>query len=217
MMMSESEPDGRLAARKLLLEKTYEQFDRNPTSTIRLLRDGAKQMVPGRGSFNPAVIFVGEAPGSQEDREGRPFVGLSGKLLDKFLLRAGIENRDDIWITNVVKYRPEGNRTPYDDEIQDSLPLLRREAALVAGDATKLFVGLGAVACSAIAGAPISVGRSHSSVVSLKAGWKLFVTFHPAAGLRSTHIRTQTYTDFERLAHILRTHPAIQRRKDRLS
>src|SRR5688500_1349868 len=109
--------EGRTAARKLLLEKTYEQFDRTPPPPIALLRDGAKQLVPGLGTLDPLAVLVGEAPGKREDLMGVPFVGNSGKFLDNLLVTECGVHRDQLWITNVVKYRPEGNRTPYDDEI----------------------------------------------------------------------------------------------------
>lgn len=191
-------------ARGLLLDGTYRYFDDNVPDAARELRDGATQFVPGDGSLNPKLLVIGEAPGAQEDAKGSPFVGKSGRLLDQLLLLAGLF-REEVWITNVVKYRPPGNRTPDPDEVEAFLPLLRREVALVAGDATRFAVGLGSTACRALTGESISVAKSHGSWVDLKAGWKLFVSYHPAAGLRSVTVRAEMRIDFVKLGRLLGT------------
>jgi uracil-DNA glycosylase len=191
-------------AREHLLLQTYKQFDENPPMPeIAALRDGAKQFVPGAGSFTPKAILIGEAPGAREDQFGAPFVGKSGRFLDELLLAANL-SRDEVWITNVVKYRPKANRTPDPVEIDASLSLLRRELALVAGDQCRLIVGLGRVACCAVAGKPISVTQAHGSVRSLKGDWRLFISYHPSAGLRDKGTRRAMIADFDVLGQILK-------------
>ena len=189
-----------IAARKLLLEKTYELFDRSPPGPIAALRrDGSDVFVPGNGSFNPLAIVVGEAPGAMEAKQGAPFVGKSGRFLDELLRDfAGID-RDSLWVTNVVKYRPERNRTPTDEEIAASMKLLQQEVALVGGERTRMLIGLGRVACSAMAGERISMVNRHGSWIGLPYGWTMFISYHPAAGLRSVLIRKQMRDDFTTL------------------
>lgn len=180
------------------LTELFKSFDHNPPRALLPLIEAHGNFVPGDGVLNPRVIFVGEAPGRQEDLELSPFVGRSGKFLDD-LLKAANLIREEAWITNVVKYRPPRNRTPEPEEIAASLPLLRREVALVAGEHRPPIVGLGSTACRALTGANISVVRSHGSWVSLKAVWRLFVSYHPAAGLRNWVARDAMTADFAKL------------------
>lgn len=186
-------------SRELLLDQTYAHLDRDPDPALAALREKATQLVPGDGSLHPLAVFIGEAPGFREDKEGSPFVGPSGRFLDSLLGLAGLR-RENVWITNVVKYRPPRNRTPDEDEIEASLGSLRRELSLVAGDHTRLIVGLGRVACSALAGTAISVGGKHGLVQELKGDYRLFVSYHPSAGLRSQRVERQMRDDFQ---HIL--------------
>ncbi len=93
--------------------------------------ENATNIVPGEGSETADVMLVGEAPGASEDKQGRPFVGRSGKLLDQLLAEAGLV-RDDVFITNVVKARPPGNRDPKADEVAHYLPWLEQQLALIA-------------------------------------------------------------------------------------
>src|SRR5918996_5634303 len=92
--------------------------------------ESATNMVPGEGNADAAVMLVGEAPGASEDKQGRPFVGRAGKLLDELLEEAGLV-RDDVYITNVVKARPPGNRDPKAGEVAHYLPWLEQQLALI--------------------------------------------------------------------------------------
>ncbi len=89
--------------------------------------------VPGEGSINAKLMLVGEAPGRNEDKQGRPFVGSAGKLLDQVLSDAGIV-REDVYITNIVKCRPPNNREPLDDEINTCMPYLERQIRIIASN-----------------------------------------------------------------------------------
>jgi DNA polymerase len=192
-------PEG-LAARKLLLEKTYEVFDRNPPGPIAALRrEGSDRFVPGNGSFSPAAVVIGEAPGAVEAKQGMPFVGKSGRFLTELLRDYSGVDRNALWITNVVKYRPPQNRTPSGEEIAASLSLLKQELALVGGNKTRAVIGLGRVACEAMVGERISMMHRHGTWVDLRQGWTMFVSYHPATALRSVVIRNHMRADFSKL------------------
>jgi DNA polymerase len=153
--------------------------------------------VPGEGSPAAEIVLVGEAPGATEDQLGRPFVGRAGKLLDEALAAAGIA-RDDVWITNVVKARPPGNRDPKPAEVAHWLPVLERELALVA---PRVVVPLGRHALAHFApGAKISA--AHGTV--LAGGDRvLYPLYHPAAALRSRALREAFLADARRLPSAL--------------
>ena len=95
--------------------------------------------VPGEGNPNAKIVFIGEAPGAQEDKLGRPFVGASGKFLDEMLSSIGLE-RSDVFITNIVKFRPPGNRDPRPDEIKACLPWLVKQLRVI-DPAVVVFLG----------------------------------------------------------------------------
>jgi DNA polymerase len=149
--------------------------------------------VPGEGNPKAKVMFVGEAPGAQEDAQGRPFVGAAGKLLDRLLAEAGLR-REDVYITNVVKHRPPGNRPPRRSEVKAELPDLEREIEAVDPD---LIVPLGRHALDALAPGH-KITQEHGTVIEVD-GRRLYPTFHPAAGLRSTDVRAQLHEDFRAL------------------
>jgi DNA polymerase len=157
----------------------------------------ATQMVPGEGDPRAAVMLVGEAPGASEDKQGRPFVGRAGKLLEQLLAEAGLR-REDVYITNVVKARPPGNRDPRADEVAHHMPWLERELELVA---PRIVVPLGrhalrhfdpAAKISEVHGKPLRAGDRD-----------LFPLYHPAAALRSSGLRTTLFDDARRLGERL--------------
>jgi DNA polymerase len=142
-------------------------------------------------------MFVGEAPGATEDELGRPFVGRAGRLLDELLVTAGLE-RATVYITNVVKARPPGNRDPRADEVAHHLPWLEAELALVQ---PRIVVPLGRHALAHFArGARIS--EAHGALRTER-GRTLFPLYHPAAGLRSTLLRATLLEDARALGAAL--------------
>ncbi|MFN3429675.1 MAG: uracil-DNA glycosylase [Candidatus Sericytochromatia bacterium] len=155
-----------------------------------LLGDGASQIVPGEGNTAAALMLVGEAPGEEEDRQGRPFVGRSGKLLEQVLAAAGFDRRD-LWITNTVKHRPvtweDGkakNRPPSAAEITAWRPCLETEIELVR---PRLIVGLGAVAGRALVDPTFKITRQRGGWFDdTVTGGPVLVTWHPAYILRQT-------------------------------
>jgi uracil-DNA glycosylase len=146
-------------------------------------------MVPGEGSLSARAMFVGEAPGATEDELGRPFVGRAGRLLDELLAAAGLE-REAVYITNVVKARPPGNRDPRGDEVAHHMPWLEAELALVQ---PRIVVPLGRHALAHFARG-VTISEAHGRMRSER-GRTLFPLYHPAAGLRSTQLRTALFED----------------------
>lgn len=149
--------------------------------------DGATQYVFGEGNPHARIMLVGEAPGEQEDRAGRPFVGRAGKLLDEMLAVAGI-SRDDVWITNVVKRRPirmvdsrKTNRPPTRAEVQACLPVLQAEIAIIR---PRTIVCLGAVAASALIRPDFRLNAERGRWFPGPQETRTLATFHPAYLLR---------------------------------
>jgi DNA polymerase len=149
---------------------------------------GATQVVPGEGNPHAAIVLLGEAPGEQEDREGRPFVGRAGQLLDRILDEASL-SRDEVWITNVVKCRPvlfEGdrmrNRPPKVSEVRAWSPCLQGELRRIS---PRVLVGLGAVAGRALLGPDFKLNQERGLWHKDRLlGTDTLVTWHPAYLLR---------------------------------
>ena len=157
----------------------------------------ATNLVPGEGSATAKVMLVGEAPGAKEDQSGRPFVGAAGKLLDALLAEAGLE-RGDVFITNVVKARPPGNRDPKADEVAHHLPWLEAQLDVIR---PKLLVPLGRHALARFA-PDAKITQAHGRVLE-RDGRTLFPMFHPAAALRNPQLRTTLHQDVQALREAL--------------
>ncbi len=142
--------------------------------------------VPGEGNPNARLVFVGEGPGADEDAQGRPFVGRAGQLLDKIIIAMGLK-RSDVFICNILKCRPPGNRDPRPEEIVKCLPYLQRQLEAIGPE---IIVALGAHAARTLLNTnkPIGQlrGRFHEYYPDLEAGpIKLMPTYHPAYLLRN--------------------------------
>ena len=153
----------------------------------------------GEGSRSAAAMLVGEGPGREEDAQGRPFVGPAGQLLDRMLSSIGVR-RDELYITNVVKCRPPGNRNPAPEEAEACLPYLRGQVALVR---PRVIALLGRVACQYTLREQISVTRDHGRWFERKGVW-MMPTFHPAALLRDPARKRDAWEDFQKLRDKLR-------------
>lgn len=156
----------------------------------------ATNAVPGEGKPDARIVFVGQAPGREEDRTGRPFQGMAGRFLDKMLRLAGLR-RDDVFITSAVKWFPPKNRRPARKEIERSLPFLLEQLDAIR---PKLIVLLGDVACESLIG-KVDLQRMHGKVLGRR-GRKFFITFHPAAGMRFPRIRKMMESDFAKLQRL---------------
>lgn len=153
-----------------------------------------KNAVPGEGQLAARVMFVGEAPGKSEDEKGRPFVGAAGRILDEMLARAGI-HRSQVFITNVVKCRPPGNRVPEEDEVAACRPYLDRQVALIR---PRIICILGRTAYSSILGGG-SITANRGRVIE-KDGQKYFLTIHPAAAIYNKNMLSLLEADIKKLA-----------------
>jgi uracil-DNA glycosylase len=154
--------------------------------------------VPGEGSHDPPVLFVGEGPGEEEDRTGRPFVGAAGKYLDKWIAAAGLD-RGRCFIANCVKCRPPQNREPHPDELSACLPYLERQVAALA---PRVIVCLGRIAAQTLLGTTSGVGALRGKVHDRK-GIPLVATYHPSAVLRDQSLRAAVWEDLKRLKGLL--------------
>ena len=142
--------------------------------------------VPGEGSPNARIMFIGEAPGADEDAQGRPFVGRAGQLLDKIIAACGLK-RSDVYIGNILKCRPPENRDPRAEEIISCLPYLQRQIEIIEPE---IIVALGAHAARTLLDTTKSIGQLRGHFEEYYAGIghppiKLMATYHPAYLLRS--------------------------------
>jgi uracil-DNA glycosylase family 4 len=157
-----------------------------------LHKQGRKQIVFGVGNSHADLMFIGEAPGAEEDQQGEPFVGRAGQLLNNMIKAMGIR-REDVYIANIIKCRPPGNRTPERDECETCSPFLMRQIAAIR---PRVIVALGAVAAKTLLAinAPMAELRGH---------WydfrdtKLAVTYHPAFLLRDPRQKKETWKDLQ--------------------
>jgi len=146
------------------------------------------------GEGNPAanVVVIGEAPGAEEDASGRPFVGRSGQLLDKILLAAGFQ-REEVYICNILKCRPPGNRNPQSDEIASCMPWLLQQLHIIQ---PKVILMLGKVAANTILDNTLSLGAMRGKLIQWK-GYDCFITYHPAALLRNPNWKRGCWEDIQ--------------------
>jgi uracil-DNA glycosylase len=156
--------------------------------------------VVGEGVMNPRVMVIGEGPGADEDKAGRPFVGRSGQYIDRWLAAIDLDREHNVYIANIVKCRPPGNRNPYPDEAQACLPYLKRQIQLIKPESI-LCVGL--VAAQFLLTQDKSLADFRGSFFRFE-GIPVLVTYHPAAVLRRSELRAPVWADMQRLAAFLR-------------
>jgi DNA polymerase len=162
------------------------------------LHAGRSNLVFGEGSPQAELVFVGEGPGFDEDRMGRPFVGRAGKLLDK-MIQAIQLNREEVYICNVVKCRPPDNRTPNADEIDVCAPFLFRQLEALH---PAVICALGLCAAQALVGRVPSIGGVRGKLMKWR-GIPLICTYHPAYLLRNPAQKAAAWHDLIRVRHIL--------------
>ena len=169
------------------------------------LQKNAKNLVVYDGNLNSKVMLIGEAPGRDEDEQGIPFVGKAGQLLNKMLLAIKLQ-REDVYITNVVNWRPPDNRTPTDDEILEYLPFLQRQIDIVK---PKFIFLLGGVAAKAILSTPLALGKLRGKwheykSLNLEESILTIASYHPAFLLRSPQYKKQSWEDLQMLQEKLK-------------
>ncbi len=188
------------------LETLAEQIRR---CTLCPLHKGRTQAVPGEGPEDAEIVFIGEAPGFHEDRQGRPFVGASGQFLDELLQHIGLD-RAKVYITNVIKCRPPGNRDPLPEEIEACRPYLDRQLEIIR---PKMVVTLGRFSMaryfpnariSQIHGKPKKIG-----------GVLYYPMYHPAAALHQPSLRRTVEEDMKRIPELLARMDQIEEQEER--
>jgi len=178
--------------KKLALEKLKSEIEANTKLPLK-----KSNLVFGEGDINSPVMFIGEAPGKNEDLEKRPFVGRSGQLINKNLEKIGWK-REDVYITNIVKKRPPLNRDPNEKEIEGFKPYLTKQIEIIN---PKIIVPLGRFATNYfLPTVKISVDQGKISEID---GRKIFPMFHPAAALRGTKVMKQFEASFKKLGYIV--------------
>jgi len=166
------------------------------------LAEGRTQVVFGVGDPGADLMFVGEAPGFHEDKQGVPFVGAAGQLLTKLLAEIGIA-REDVYINNVLMCRPPGNRDPQPEEIQSCEPHLWKKIELIQ---PKLICTLGNFATKLLSGRPAGITQVHGRPQDVVLGGNpvtLYPIFHPAAALYTPRMLAVLQEDFERIPELL--------------
>lgn len=159
------------------------------------LREGARQVVFGVGNAETKIMFVGEGPGEQEDKEGEPFVGKSGQLLDKYLELIDLDRRENIYIANIVKCRPPHNRDPKPEEQDICIKWLREQVKIIR---PKIIVCLGRIAAQKLISPDFRVTAQHGQFIE-KGGILFMGTFHPSALLRNESNKPSALEDFQKL------------------
>lgn len=190
-----------------VLAVSHEQLDENDLASIASLseleqvalrckrcglRDMCSQVVFGEGNADACVMLVGEAPGAQEDMAGRPFVGTAGRLLDNLLEVVGF-SRETVYITNIAKCRPVGNRIPTTAEASSCLPILSAQIRIIS---PKIIVCLGALATRTLISQSARITRCRGQWVE-KDGIFYMPTYHPAALLRDPAKKRPVWEDFK--------------------
>ena len=166
------------------------------------LSQGRTQVVFGVGNPHADLMFVGEAPGFHEDKQGVPFVGQAGKLLDKLLGGIGLE-RPEVYIANVLKCRPPGNRDPQPDEIESCEPHLFRQIELIQ---PRVVATLGNFATKLLSGKPSGITRVHGQEQEVTLGGNrvlLYPLYHPAAALYTPAMLNVLQEDFRRIPELM--------------
>jgi DNA polymerase len=190
------EPEGSTSkARSLLDLKAFiGDCTRCKLSTL-----GRKQVVFGVGDPHAQLMFVGEAPGADEDAQGEPFVGRAGQLLTKIIEAIDLK-RSDVYIANVIKCRPPGNRNPEPDEVATCQPFLFQQIDTIR---PKVIVALGTFAAKALLQTEAPISRIRGQVFDFRGGIKLIPTFHPAFLLRSPERKRDVWEDMKKVRALL--------------
>jgi uracil-DNA glycosylase len=184
-----------LSIERFTESKSLEQLDKTIATCQRCsLWKEANKLVFGTGDPNADIMFVGEGPGADEDVQGKPFVGRAGKLLDKMLIDAGI-SREEVYIANVVKHRPPGNRDPLPDEVEACEPYLHLQIKFIK---PKIICALGRIAAQTLLQTKMNLGEMRKRWFDYQ-GTKLMVTYHPAAILRSMSYLEPSMEDLRKM------------------
>ena len=180
------QPTDRVSALRLIREEIGD------CTRCRLHKQGRKQIVFGVGNPHAELMFIGEAPGADEDEKGEPFVGRAGQLLTNMIKAMGLR-REDVYIANIIKCRPPGNRTPERDECETCSPFLMQQIKVIS---PKAIVALGAVAAKTLLAVNAPMSELRGNWYDFR-GTKLAVTYHPAFLLRDPRQKKETWKDLQ--------------------
>ncbi|WP_461831814.1 uracil-DNA glycosylase family protein [Aquifex sp.] len=185
--------------REEILRKLYEEWKDCKKCDLHKSRT---QVVPGDGNPYSRVMFVGEAPGEEEDRQGKPFVGRAGQLLNKLIRDVLGLNREDVYITNVCKCRPPNNRKPTPLEMRACFPYLKKEIEVIK---PKVICCLGATAGEGILGKTLKITKVRGQIFlyPFNPKIKVFLTYHPAYVLRNPKEEGTLIKDFQKLKELI--------------
>jgi len=190
-----------MTTEKAELNRLHEKIRK--CSACRLCKLGATKAVPGEGSANAEIMFIGEAPGRDEDMQGRPFVGAAGKFLNDMLMFAGLK-REEVFITNVVKHRPPQNRDPLPDEIESCWPYLEEQIKMIK---PKLIVTLGRHSMGRFLPG-LKISEVHGQAKRAKGIWQerqvFFPVYHPASALYNPGLREVLIRDMKKIPILLK-------------
>lgn len=177
------------------MSETLEEIRENMGDCHRCpLSETRTNIVFGEGDPNADIVFIGEGPGHDEDVQGRPFVGRAGKLLTKIINAMGL-NREDVYITNIIKCRPPGNRNPMSEEIAACFPFLERQLEAIR---PRYICALGTFAAQTLLETNTPISRLRGKFHEYK-GIKLIPTFHPAYLLRNPNKKREVWEDIQKL------------------
>jgi len=172
------------------------------------LHETRTRTVPGQGSANPEIVFIGEAPGVDEDRQGKPFVGAAGQLLTKMIQAMGY-TREEVFIGNILKCRPPGNRAPLPHEMETCLPYLKAQITLLK---PKVIIALGATAVKGLLDTSTGITKLRGKWMSFE-GIDLMPTYHPAYLLRKATAKGDVWEDLKAVLKRLGRKPPGRRRR----
>lgn len=196
-------PGGRAASSRATIEAQWEALRAEVLKCTKCpLHESRTQGVVGVGSRRADWMVIGEAPGAEEDRRGEPFVGRAGKLLDAMLLSLGLRRTANVYIANILKSRPPGNRDPRPEEVAACLPYLERQIELVG---PKLLLAVGRIAAQNLLSSDAPLGRLRGRVHRFgEHDTPLVVTYHPAYLLRSPADKLKAWEDLKLARSVLR-------------
>jgi uracil-DNA glycosylase family 4 len=188
-------------------ERLIEVYREASVCTKCPLSETRTQVVFGNGNSDADLMFIGEAPGADEDRQGLPFVGRAGRLLDQLLEEIGM-SREDVFVANVLKCRPPGNRDPQPEEIESCRPYLERQVELIQ---PRVIATLGNFATKLLSGNPTGITKVRGTPQIRELGGRtvfLLPLFHPAAALRTPALAETLRRDLATIPDLLRRDPA---------
>jgi DNA polymerase len=178
-----------------LMQKIIEEVSKCFNCTLGKLRTN---IVPGEGNLDSKIMFIGEGPGEDEDKTGRPFVGRAGQLLTKMIEAMGFK-RDDVYIANIVKCRPPNNRAPFDEEANACIGYLKRQIEIVK---PRVIVSLGSTATKYLLNTDKKISLMRGEFQEYN-GIKVMPTFHPSYLLRNPSMKKQAWEDLKKVMAFL--------------